>query len=483
MLKTVAITFMVVTLLFSLNNAAIVHVPDDAATIGAAIQSAADGDTILIAPGTYLAGSNLISKSMTIAGNYLLSGDSSDIKTTRIDDSRFSSITTSRSVKIAGITFTNCVISSGGTGLTRDSVFITRNIFNSSRISLSGTGDIGINARISDNMFKAVKRHDCGIDCGGTGNLKVDVVVKNNTFDKAVIDLGGTGKASIKATITGNTFSAADSLVTAISCGGTGECTVKAAIDSNRFYGANFGISGTGLFLVNANLTRNVFYGIAGSAIALNRISCANYTCNLVNNTIVGNTVGVNYDKVGGLIILNCIIWYNDTDLVNVNKEQVSYSLWNSGLSPISAPNITGDPMLADTANHDFSLLEGSPCIASGTFSPFSDFRNISLPQDIGAIPYQHREPPTAIAFNKASFLEPSQETPFIQGSLLHTGYLHGKYSQIMVYTINGKLVEKISLNTLASAVDIRGFSLSAGSYIIRVIQGRNATTLHYQQR
>jgi hypothetical protein len=482
MSKIIAITSLVVTLLFSLNNAAIVHVPDEA-TIGEAIQSAVDGDTILIAPGNYLVNTNLISKKMTIASHFLLSGDSSDLKTTRINDSRLTSITLSRSVTIAGITFTNCEISSGGTGLAHDSLFITRNIFNSSRVFLQGTGDVSINTLISENVFKAVKLNDCGIYCGGTGNLVVGAVIKNNTFDEAVISLGGTGKAKINTTITGNTFSASDSFVTAISCGGTGECTVKAAVDSNRFYGANFAISGTGIFLVNANLTRNVFYGIAGSAIDLNRISCANYTCNLVNNTIVGNSIGVNYDNVGGLIILNCIIWGNCTDLVNVNKEQISHSLWNSGLSPILTPNITGNPMLADTGNHDFSLLEGSPCIGSGASSPFSDFRNFLLPQDIGAIPYQYREPPTAIAFNKTSSLESSQEAPFIQGSLLHTGRLQGKHCQIMVYTINGKLVEKIGLNTLASAVDMRGFSLSAGSYIIWVIQGRNATTLHYQQR
>ena len=62
-------------------QAQIHHVPADYMTIQAAVDAAGYGDTVLVAPGTYL--ENVMiqgnEKTITLASNFLFSGDTNDI--------------------------------------------------------------------------------------------------------------------------------------------------------------------------------------------------------------------------------------------------------------------------------------------------------------------------------------------------------------------------------------------------------------------
>ncbi|NPA94986.1 MAG: hypothetical protein GXO58_06125, partial [Thermodesulfobacteria bacterium] len=63
----------------------ILRVPEDYETIGDAVDAAQDGDTILIAPGSYEADDIVVTKKLTIASNYLLSKNEADIENTVIN--------------------------------------------------------------------------------------------------------------------------------------------------------------------------------------------------------------------------------------------------------------------------------------------------------------------------------------------------------------------------------------------------------------
>ncbi|MCZ6915393.1 MAG: right-handed parallel beta-helix repeat-containing protein, partial [Gemmatimonadetes bacterium] len=63
---------------------AIVNVPGDFSTIQAALNAASSGDTILVAPGTYV-GQITITKAITLASHFLPTGDTSFIATTILD--------------------------------------------------------------------------------------------------------------------------------------------------------------------------------------------------------------------------------------------------------------------------------------------------------------------------------------------------------------------------------------------------------------
>lgn len=67
--------------------AAVIDVPAVQPTIGAGVAAAADGDTVLVAPGRYYENVSFRSARIVLASRYLLTGDPSDIDATIIDGS------------------------------------------------------------------------------------------------------------------------------------------------------------------------------------------------------------------------------------------------------------------------------------------------------------------------------------------------------------------------------------------------------------
>jgi parallel beta-helix repeat protein/predicted outer membrane repeat protein len=354
-----------ITLLVSLvavtGHATIIHVPADQPTIQDGLLASTNGDTVLVAPGTYVENVSFFGRDVVLASLFLTTGDTSYISTTIIDgDSsgsviRFTNNESSAAV-VTGLTLQNGfadpgagiliegagpVISyniitgnhSGGNGGGIGCAFegtpeITHNRF----LDNSAAGDGGAiscyitNATISDNVFRGNSATSAGaIQCGYctgptiTGNT---IIGNSSTAGAGAIFLFESNPTISLNTIDSNTAGEAGGAMFLAYC-------TSPVIDGNFLRGNTAGTDGGAISLYDSDPTITNNEIIGNTAEAEGEFGGGAMFFSYSEPVITGNTISQNVSARGGGGI-QCIISNPRIDSNTISENEADR--WGGGI-------------------------------------------------------------------------------------------------------------------------------------------------------
>jgi len=415
MVEKMRIMFLILftsSIIVNLARADIINIPGDLSTIQAGIDTASEGDTVLVQPGIYRENINFNGHNITVSSLYLTTGESNFITNTIIDGDSVGSVVAFESNEtteavLYGFTIANGYALYGGGVYCKDSSpTISYNYIDHN--SSNGFGGAlfceNSSAMISENVFTNNLSLDNGgaIYCldadpmiiGNNFNLNMtqanggaiyfwysDPIVSDNTI--AINYAGNRGGAfymwQSNPQIIGN-FIRENS---AERYGGAMYIYISSPIIYGNFISENQSqVRGGGLFFWHSTPT------IVNNAIVRNSSEIAGgiYCADNSDAIIINNTVALNQaiSQAGGFYCRGCsptltnnIFWQNSAD------DGPEFYLTESATPIITFCDILGsyagegnidiDPLFRDTLENDFHLMAidcdspfDSPCIDTG---------------------------------------------------------------------------------------------------------------------
>lgn len=355
-------------------QARIIHVPADSSTIQAGINGAVNGDTVLVAPGSYPENISFNGKGILVASNYIFNPDSSIIENTIISGTgpkvTFSGEDSTSAIKgfsIVGFPFPY----PGNRGIVcrNSSPVITNNIIRQNAVYVFyyevGAGIYCNNSHplIWGNVIKD------NVACWGAGMYLTDSsspiieenVIENNNTVSSLFTGSGAGiwsSANSNPIIRNNIIKS-----NSVDVGDGGGISCYSAIICNNILFANGADYGGGISCGSAIITNNTIYRnggggggiICGSSVITNNIVASNNGNGI--RCSMGSTPVISYNNVWnntGGNFSNCDPDLGLLDTVNVNGDSCDRFI-----------NISYDPLFADTMYH---LSSGSPCMEAGSY-------------------------------------------------------------------------------------------------------------------
>lgn len=352
-----------------------IRVPADQPTIQDAIGIAVNGDSVLVAPGTYVENIDFLGKAITVESEQ--GADATVVDGGGIDTVVIFSSGESRSATLRGFTVTNGggALSGGGIRISGSSPTIEQNKV-TRNVACRGAGimvETVSSALIRDNEITSNNKGGCsggigggGIGISGTSTVEIlnNLIADNNSSDGAGISMFAAGDPLISGNeIRGNNASGDGGAISMVN-------RSDALIEQNLIYD-NSAIEGGGVWWL-------VPSGVRGPR--------------LVFNTIVDNRAGqgagvyadgfdIDAELVNNIIAapagrsaLYCGSFNNlDPPMLRFNN------VFAAGGPPYdgscadqtgTSGNISADPLFADRSVGDYRLIAGSPAIDAATDQP-----------------------------------------------------------------------------------------------------------------
>ncbi|MCP4581999.1 MAG: hypothetical protein GY839_10295 [candidate division Zixibacteria bacterium] len=419
-------------------SATIINVPADQPKIQDGINTAIDGDTVLVQPDTYVENINFTGRNIVVGSLFLTTGDTTYISTTIIDGDSVGTVVSFMSGEDSTAMITGFTITNGAGGGTHSNWFgggitcnnnsnpaIINNIVTENIASRGG----GIHCHesspriINNKIMNNESIGGGGIGCkheahpiiegnviegnsasGGGGVLGIfdcNLTIHNNLIkDNHASDGGGIQcNSDCNSSITNNIIVGNH----ASGHGGGIDCyhDCNMLIYSNTVIGNTADSWGGGIRL-NVRcigiVSNNVIAGNAAGDFGGGIYCCYDSDAKIINNTIAGNSAGWYGGGVGCMdalpTIANCILWGN-TAIVE-GDEVHDYDGYDHELSFCDVQNgwpgdgnLSVDPMFRDPLNYDYHLMAiecgdpyDSPCIDTG--DPYYSDSNLNCSWGLG---------------------------------------------------------------------------------------------------
>jgi len=328
-MKTLILIFVLLVSTFLYST--IINVPAEQPTIQDGINAAADADTVLVQPGTYVENINYNGKLITVASLFLTTQDTSFISSTIIDGNSSGSVVIFESGEGPSTLLTGFTITNGS------------NVYYGGGISCSDSNPSLENVIISDN-------YGAGIYCAIANPSLLDVTITGN-----YIPVGGGG---------------------GIHCIDSNPSLVNVTITDNWAYWSGGGIyfHTSNPSLMNVTISGNTSWYNGGG------IHCIDSNPSLENVTISGNSAP-NSGCGGGIYcsgsnpnLVNCVLWNDFPDEIS-GTATVTYSDIQGGWE--GEGNIDEDPLFVGIGEYPFMLQDLSPCVNAG----IPDTTGLNLPE------------------------------------------------------------------------------------------------------
>ncbi len=324
----------------------VLHVPSEFATIQIALDVAIDGDSILVAPGTYVENITIDHKAIALVGT------GGREVTTIVGDS-------------AGIPVVS-IISNWDIPTVLEGFAIT-----------NPAGGCGFYGHYDKTTIRNCEFYSCassglggGLQFYHTKSLIEDNIIRGNSAAQG----GGIGA----------------------------DTPVHPRIAGNLIYDNSSDV-GAGIMLDGGYSTveRNLIFANTGTGDYAAGICDDRGEHDVINNTITGNSHGIctSSSFTSKIMIVNNIVAFNLGFGVNIHADQYPRynNVWGNGESGqyFDWYGISEDPHFVDPINHDYSLQPYSPCIDRGhpdtTYTDADGTRN-----DMGALPFSYVLPVAA---------------------------------------------------------------------------------------
>jgi len=324
------------------------------ATIQHGIDVSSDGDTVMVAAGTYVENINYNGKNIVVGSLYLTTQDTSYISSTIIDGGDLDAvvkITTGedQTTELVGFTIQNGQsINGGGIEMSGSSASLKNLVIKENQVTMRGGGIECRDGCIADIINCKIINNYSAQEGGGirlynaTANITNCEIYNNNAPVRAGgIDVNNNSTATINGSIIHSNTS-----------------QIGGAI---RIY------NGSSLTLINSLFYNN---SVTESGTALDCRTLSNATIintNIINNNANANNNCVFADDYSALAIYNSIIRANGTNNIlhqNNSTITVGYSNIEGGYD--GEGNIDADPLFVDVTNGDYHLSNYSSAIGAG---------------------------------------------------------------------------------------------------------------------